>query len=286
VSKLHSAFRSTKLHASSTGAHIVLLPGWLGWANRQYAPVMSVLRGVGSVTGIDYTGPYFNSERIIRGVASGIAKKAARDEQVILLGSSLGAMVSLYVLEELTRSHRTDLVSAVLIDPPSGADSLKGVPTPLGPLAAKLGHLPLRFNKGPVNKFFQKAFCSGIKDDAPIEVPAGTRDKLAYRKQVQRECYEGQQGFSPTLSFGELAWMCRVGNDGTLARATTEANGQFTITHIACTGDNEVVLNPLAQDFYKKHLPSARFLENPTNHTDFSQMAPSWRQFLSEQVFV
>ena len=286
------SYSAITLHAARSGTHIVLLPGWLGWSKLQYAPFMSLFSSVGPVTGIDYDGPHFCADQIAKGVAKGVATKVRRGERVMLFGSSLGAMLSVFVLEQLILLNvDTSMVSAVLIDPPSGATSLKAVPNLPAPLVAKLEHLPTWLNGGFTNSFFQKAFCSGSAPDAPIPVPRNrAADADVYRAEVQQRCWEGQQGFTPTLSFGELAWMTRVGRDGSLARALRAINGKFSVTHVACTGspetgENAVVSNPLAQSFYRKHLADARLLVLDTNHTNYEEFAPKWRTFLRNEVF-
>ena len=286
------SYSAITLHAARSGTHIVLLPGWLGWSKLQYAPFMSLFSSVGPVTGIDYDGPHFCADQIAKGVAKGVATKVRRGERVMLFGSSLGAMLSVFVLEQLILLNvDTSMVSAVLIDPPSGATSLKAVPNLSAPLVAKLEHLPTWLNGGFTNSFFQKAFCSGSAPDAPIQVPRNrAADADVYRAEVQQRCWEGQQGFTPTLSFGELAWMTRVGRDGSLARALRAINGKFSVTHVACTGspetgENAVVSNPLAQSFYRKYLADARLLVLDTNHTNYEEFAPKWRTFLRNEVF-
>ena len=286
------SYSAITLHAARSGTHIVLLPGWLGWSKLQYAPFMSLFSSVGPVTGIDYDGPHFCADQIAKGVAKGVAAKVRRGERVMLFGSSMGAMLSVFVLEQLMLLNvDTSMVSAVLIDPPSGAMSLKAVPNLSAPVVAKLEHLPTWLNGGFTNSFFQKAFCSGSAPDAPIQVPRNrAADADAYRAEVQQRCWEGQQGFTPTLSFGELAWMTRVGRDGSLARALRAINGKFSVMHVACTGSpetgqNAVVSNPLAQSFYQKHLADARFLVLDTNHTNYEEFAPKWRRFLRDEVF-
>ena len=286
------SYSAINLHVASSGTHIVLLPGWLGWSKLQYAPLMPLFSSVGPVTGIDYEGPYFCADHIAKGVAKGVAAKVGRGERVMLFGSSLGAMLSVFILEQLMLLNvDTSMVSAVLIDPPSGATSLKAVPNLSAPVVAKLEHLPTWLNSGLANASFQKAFCGGVALDAPIQVPRNrAADADAYRAEVQQRCWEGQQGFTPTLSFGELAWMTRVGRDGSLVRALRAINGRFSVIHVACTGspetgENAVVLNPLAQSFYQKHLSGARFLVLDTNHTNYEEFAPKWRRFLRNEVF-
>ena len=244
---------------------------------------------LGPVDGVDYCGPYFRPREIIDGLAKAIVERTRSGQRVVLIGSSMGAMMIVFVLREAYRQGvEIGVISAVLIDPPSGAESLKSLPNITAPLVARMGRLPQWVNKGVLNSLFQKQFCHGIADDAPIEVPAERHaDAETYHEEVRMRCFIGQQGFAPTLAIGELAWMARVGRDGSLAAACDFIDGDFSITHVACTGDNEVVENPLAQEFYKKHLPSARFFENPTNHTNYEQAAPSWRKFLvSRRVLV
>lgn len=286
------SYSAIALPAAASGTCIVLLPGWLGWSKLQYAPFMSLLSSVGPVTGIDYEGPHFNADHIAKGVAKGVAAKVGRGERVMLFGSSLGAMLSVFVLEQLMLLRvDTSMVSAVLIDPPSGATSLKAVPNLSAPVVARLEHLPTWLNRGLANASFQKAFCSGSAPDSPIQVPRNrAADADVYRAEVLERCREGQQGFTPTLSFGELAWMTRVGRDGSLVRALQAISGKFGVTHVACTGsretgENAVVFNPLAQSFYQTYLLDARFLVLDTNHTNYEEFAPKWRRFLRNEVF-
>lgn len=283
------AFSVTTISDREGSMYVTVLPGVLAKSHWQYRQLRRLLKPLGTVDGIDYVGPYFEHNKIIEGVAKDVSEKVKSGQRVLLVGSSMGAVMIVFVLQALQRL-RVDsrMVSAVLIDPPSGAESLKAVPNGAAGIVAHLGRLPQWLvNHGPLNAAFQKMFCSGISADAPIEVPWDCqRGANAYRQGVRLRCFVGQQGFDPTLFFGQLAWMVRVGRNGSLAEACDAIDGKFSITHIACTGDNEVVENPLAQCFYLEYLASARFIKNPTNHTDYEQSAPSWLKFLEmERVF-
>ncbi|MFZ1258317.1 MAG: alpha/beta hydrolase [Candidatus Saccharimonas sp.] len=272
----------------------LVMPGWLGYAKSQYLPVLPALPE-GTVLGVDYTGTHFRPASIAESVANACIAKAMRNEPVVLVGSSLGAMVTVFTMEQMVglAPELRSRISAVLIDPPSGAESLKAVPSWATSLVPQLRRLPQWLNGPWGRRQFAKAFCQGLARNAIIELPPGKRtlqQAMEYNEDVRRQAREAQQGFTPTLAFSELAWMARVGRDGSLQRALQAIDGQFNITYLACigseqTGENEVVRHPLAGQFYRQYLPSARHLLHPTNHINYLEFAPTWCDFLSQVVF-
>lgn len=258
---------------------------------------MDIFKSIGSVDGVDAVGPWFRPGYLVAKLAAHVAK-LSKGGHVLLIGGSMGGPLAILAVARLFDDSLfrdgadwdSKNVSILLLDPPSGAESLKKLETAPAWVADLIGskgrRLPPRlFNRGPLNAEFQRRFCSGISDDVPIELPEGidpdSDEADQYREEVRQACYDGQQGFEPTLAIGELAWMCDEAAKDAVMHACARIDGRIHVTHLACTGDNEVIINPLAKSFYVYSLPNANFQEFDTNHLDFEQFAPSWRNCMT-----
>ncbi len=281
------------------GASVLLESGWEGRPDEQFNQVMDELEAKGKVYGVYRNGPWFHLRDNVILPAQFVAERSLHGK-VLMVGGSLGAMLTILQLYAMAgrdteafpgMEYIPENVSALIIDPPSGVESLKALeklPESVGRfIGNRMGHLrPGVWNRGPLNAAFQRALCTGIAADAPIELPAGmdpdSDEAERYRESVRRACFDGQQGYETTALLSELSWMCRDTTPQLMVDACLHVDRRVKVVHVACTHENEVVVHPTAQNFYKEYLPWARFGEFETNHLDIEQFAPSWRTFMRD----
>lgn len=282
--------REQYLAGSGHNTAMFVLPGWLGWSKGQHERLLPVLSRSANVFGLDYVGPRFDAASVIREVAETVNASVHHGWVVHLFGTSLGGIVAAMAVAKLgdrLSPTQFEQIHITMVDSPSGADSLKQLPAwATQPVLRWLTDPPAWLDSRPVDYAFQRAFCGGMPEDAPIEFPADA-DKAWYRTDALEAAWRGQQGFKPRLALSELAFMTGVGGlSGGLARACNTLYNRgiaARTTYIACMGDNQVVRQPLARDFYARHLRVARMVNVRTfDHADYLQSAPSWQRVLSE----
>ena len=270
------------------GQVLVCVPGWIGRGRdrvgspSQYRPLMDgeVFNDYGTVLAMDFVGPHAPSGDIEDAMIATLSALIKRHGPITVLASSYGAMMSLGAFSAI--EDRTRLI---LVDPPAGADSLvKLRQFKAGGLAKRIGVLPEWLNSGLPQWAFDKAFCPGLADSDPIDIPPSWEgDRAEYVARVRQDAFDGQQGFPLTLCAEQIGAMARAED---LDVASREADRLHDIVRVVCTVNNQVVDPAVADAFYGQHMPLAMRVEVPTNHCDYLQRPELWVKALSPLLAV
>lgn len=276
--------------ASVTGV-ATAIPGWLGWGSdkpgrpSQYRPLVygDSFESFERVDGVDFIGPHAPTSVVasdLRELLRGDGDPAVRR---VVVSSSYGAMMTIYslALEQLPIEH------VVLIDPPAGAESLVALKNfKATKLAKRIGKLSSWLNDDITQWFFTKAFCQGLADTDPIDVPTdevarGGLTPEGYVERVRQDAFDGQQGFPMTRCLEQIGAMARAAEDPVYLDACQKVDEQYRVTRIICTNNNQVVDPSISDPFYRQHLPNAQRVEVGRNHCDYVQFTQDWNAVLA-----
>lgn len=110
-----------------SGRLIVYLPGILADGDNSAESVINVWRRYGDVVTVSYTGDSFDAAGVVRIVAATIRNDRQHDN-VVLVGSSMGGMLALDVIDNLRRhGGLTKKIDIIFVDSPaSSRDMLAG----------------------------------------------------------------------------------------------------------------------------------------------------------------
>lgn len=260
------------------GPALVCIPGWIGRGRdqvgspSQYRPLMEggVFNDYGTVLAMDFVGPHAPSGDIEDAMIASFERLIELHGPVTVLASSYGAMMTIGAFAAIESRSRL-----ILVDPPAGAKSLvKLRQFKAGGLAKHIGVLPEWLNSGFPQWAFDKAFCPGLADSDPIDIPASWEgDRAEYVARVRQDAFDGQQGFPLTLCAEQIGAMARAED---LAEVAEEADRLHDIVRVVCTVNNQVVNPAVADPFYNRHMPRAMRVEVPTNHCDYLQRPELW----------
>lgn len=261
-----------------SGPVLVCIPGWIGRGRdrpgspSQYRPLRDggAFNRFKRVIAMDFIGAHAPSGQIEDDMVAAFSDLIKRHGPITVLASSYGAMMSLGAFSAI--EDRTRLI---LVDPPAGADSLvKLGQFKAGGLAKRIGVLPEWLNSGLPQWAFDRAFCPGLADSDPIDIPASWEgDRAEYVARVRQDAFDGQQGFPLTLCAEQIGAMARAED---LAEVAEEADRLHDIVRVVCTQSNQVVDPTVADAFYNRHMPRAKRVEVPTNHCDYLQKQELW----------
>lgn len=289
----------------SSGGVALLLPGWIGYGlgyPSQFAPLVQFGYTDGvlktrfrEVYSMNYRGSHREYPHIAIEIRDVIEQLSAANphERLTLLGVSYGAAELLYGLGQLDPKlfHNKRII---LIDPPGGEGSLVKLNSygRFGRRFAqtRLADLPEWLNTPLPRRIFNRLFCQGLADSDPIDVPRGVKNARRYIAEVRKNAFLGQQGFLPTLALEQIGVMANLHRDPAYLDACQHVHNQvptlsvalLKVTIVTCTQNNQVIVPAVTKALYRHLIPSADFVDFPTNHTDFLQRSEFWNGALGE----
>lgn len=276
------------------GPTAFVVPGWIGRGRdlagspSQYRPFFGgALAKFPTIKAIDFTAAGASGEMIAREMAHAFRAAVKDGQRLTILSASHGAQETIRALEFTFIDLR-----AILIDPPAGDKSLvKVAALHAENVAKKIGKFRPWTDGGFPQWAFNKAFCPGLSDSDPIEVPklVETQGAIAvadYIAQVRRDAFDGQQGFPLSLCAWQIGEMARAADDPTYLRAcrlVSKLYGQ-NVVRIVSTLNNQVVNPAISDPFYNYWMPNVQRVEALTNHFDAGQRSEFWNELIAQYV--
>lgn len=275
-----SPIRETVLSRNKGAGVTICLPGILARADGnsgQFWPIQAAMPG--TVIGLTDAGTRADMKAMVEKAVEVALRYVLSNEPARLFGASMGAMVAPFVTDQFTESELYN-VSAVLVDAPSGASTMKQAPNFTKPWMVE--HLPAV----GLPKFMQQpARLENITVPSPdlmYEVGGSMMSEEMWKERVVEMTRAGLQGHTLAMWGSQIAWMVRVGNDGTLAEACRSLS-QIPTTYLACTGDgNNVVAQPAAAQWWQQHVENLRMIDVPATHCGFLENVQEFRTALAQ----
>lgn len=271
-----SVHRFMRTRESRGGAGITAcIAGMQSGGAEQFAPVANLFPG--QVSAYSYCGKRFNPDKLIMSIVEDIEPHIG--EPIRIVGASMGGTVAPFVVERL-RGLYPDLDPAlfqiVLVDSPSGADSL------FTERARLLAH--------PLVLKFARRLPSWIK--APVIVPPESEFDVpeslitspdAYRQVGRQASVERLSGFPLSLFVDKVGWIIRVFDDGSQARACQSLDG-MDVTFIRCHSHVNSVNRKTVQHW--QDMVDLTLIEVQAAHCGFQQNQPTFDRLFREFAWI
>lgn len=242
----------------------------------QFLPLGSSLPGRGY--GVNDQTPRYDLDGLVTFVRSVLTHALPKDAERNLVGASMGGMQIPFIVEGLSPSQRRMLGKIVLVDAPTGAATMKEMPTQLAGLVESPLGAPIM---ALINQFMLKP-----PKDREIDLPSDWQERQlhdptfteqSWREQVKLRAMANMRGFSGRIYHNWTSWMIRVGRDGSLARAAHSLRG-LDVTYLACTSlGNGTVRQPDAYDWWEEHT-DAKVVEVDAVHCGFLQQQAKFEE--------
>lgn len=262
--------------------HVFLFPGVLARCEELFAPLQPVLARFDNdqISYVDYRGKAFRPEAIAAQLAGSIAEL---DGRILLIGASLGGDLIPFVVEQLKPADRRRC-KVVVIDAPAGADTLVQVPARAEKfLTSRWGWLASPLSK---IKLAPKASQITVPVSPMIEELTGREmSEDEWRLYVKRTARRNLGGHSARQWQQQLAWMMRIGNDGSLERACRSLSDVARVSYVECLQGDDVVVHATAIQRWRKWVgPKLNAAAVNGTHCGFLQNQPEFTGVLRSLV--
>lgn len=276
-----------------TTATTICLPGILARAEEQFRPLNPVFEESGAnLSFFDFDPARFNAEAEVRGIAGLVRSRHHGGAPVTLLCASLSGMLAPFVVRQLAADKPQDWLKVIIVDAPTGADTMCAVPT----WGTGIFNRDLKpsFENGRVAKLVMKQFSKGLPKDEFITTPdAVTRHQLAghevaesdWAQWVKDEAASALTGHRFLAWYEQIGWMIDVGKSGQLAGACAFLHG-LDVTYLACTAGNDVVEQMTAAKLWQTYVPTMTVDTVDASHCGFLQNQPECAQALRQLLIV
>jgi pimeloyl-ACP methyl ester carboxylesterase len=257
---------------------IYCLSGILQWPEDQFRPLLEVISKVGVFCPVHYRGDHFHLETTMESTVLDIFTSLNSGRRVTLIGASFGGMVIPWLLQRLRDGFGIDpsRVRVIIVDAPTGAETMKELPTWAAPLVSWLTQFRLspQINAG-LGAFVLSKMVKGPRSEN-IAVPEDVEDEAAYKQSVINEALTGLMGHKFTMYWSQLGWMSGRGG----RELPYHILDGIDATYVACIGPNETVRQPLAVDAWQAHVYS--IVEMDTAHCAFLEQKPAFVELFRE----
>lgn len=262
----------SRTHRSLGGPGVtVCLAGMQSHGFSQFAPIAHCLPG--EVRAYNARGRQFRPLSVINQAVVDLRDHVGQPIRVF--GTSMGGVMTPFLMRELRKEHDPALLEAIIVDAPSGLQSLVdyrafllGNRRVVGALSA----LP-SWITAPV--FIPPRSHVSIPPDMPT-----SRDN--YLWQFERSTVQRLSGFPISLWAQEIYWMIHVARNGTLARAC-ESHEDIWTTYIRCLLHNRAVRSCAAKDW--QGWINLTLLDVAATHSGFHQNSWEFIQLLQGEHF-
>jgi len=268
---------------------LIVLPGVLAHC-QQFARPLVLEDITENVVYLDYDDRNFNPALEIENIVHSIEAWHGEGLDVTLFGWSLGGDVVLFVIERLLRDHQDldEWFDAVVLDAPSGLETLKQVPgwlpeklivSPIGSVIFTLvGWIILLINRMgvglPKDEFITRPDARSMKHMSG----RNNFSNVEWKSWVKQEFKRSLRGHRVKPWRQQIQWMVKIVIDGSFDRALKACDGQH-IAYVACTKGNDVIEQPLAATRWVAAVYTIWTLE--ATHAGFLQMQPECKQTLT-----
>lgn len=266
---------------------VICLPGILARPDEQFGPILAELEAQGGrIHTYNYEGRRFNPEALVESAVELVRSYIRQGTPVALLGASMGGMVVPFIMERLNSfEHR--YVRVVIVDAPTGAETMAALPNWIAWLFPALR--PGVLTNLTIGKLIMRTMMVPPKRDMITFPDTATMSRLTEGACTTQEEYidwvietarHGLRGHLFSMWWSQLAWMIRVGRDGTL-REACESLVRTSATYVACTRGNDVVCQPQAADWWRSQA-HIDVIEVSGTHCGFLQDQPVFARVLGE----
>ncbi len=262
----------SRTHRSLGGPGVtVCLAGMQSHGFSQFAPIAHCLPG--EVRAYNARGRQFCPNAIINQVVADVRDRVG--EPIRVFGTSMGGVMTPFLMRELRKEHDPALLEAIIVDAPSGLQSL------VSNKAFLLG------DRRVVGAF--SILPSWIS--APVIIPPRKHVSIPpdmptsrdnYLWQFERLAFQRLSGFPISLWAQEIYWMIKVARNGTLARACESHDGIWT-TYIRCLLHN-ISVKPCAARDWQSWI-DLTLLDVSATHSGFHQNSWEFTQLLQSDYF-
>lgn len=268
---------------------LVALPGVLARPDDHFLGIRPALERPGRHLHLHEFGKHFDVNAEAGQLADEFAPK--RGERLTVVAISCGANFAPFFLQKM-RPEQRRRTKVVLIDPPAGADTLKGLPGPAVPLL-RLWSPPESFD----GSWFGRKFMDGVESDrvdpAYIDMPSPElRERIAGRPVSEEEWPDyvdemSIQGISGHSGY-QMLWMTKFMEKAPRTGVMWDAAQSMVnmdVTLVACMSPGNVVIKqPLAANRWKRMLPSIKVVEADLVHPGALQYAAGFNAVLNELI--
>ncbi|MGB4762560.1 MAG: alpha/beta hydrolase family protein [Candidatus Saccharimonas sp.] len=272
----------TELAAPDHDDTVIVLPVLLASAAQYHRAMLDTLARHGRVVAFDRSRDQPTDWSLFLSELVQYIGQIPLSRRVTLVGSSMGGMQVPFVVAWLLSrfgQRQLDRLHVIVVDPPSGVDSMIGAKNSKrvgAMLTSPLGHVvrPLSWVKiGPRDEFIE------IPSTEVMTSLAGeSMQPQEWREWVKVTSVDTLRGSSSSTWLADLRWMVTVGRDGSLLRTCGLLERVASATYIACMGPgNDVVLQPHAAEVWQDTVPSLVVRELPTVHPGYLQQVMTFR---------
>lgn len=257
------------------------LPGILARSRNKFGPVAHLLRGI--VTGFDDVGTNHNQDVWMQQVGKDLYLDLHRGQKIDLVGESMGGMKIPFLVDSLSPADRARLGKIIIVDAPTGAETMKALPNWFAPALAS--GLVAWGMAGRIGDALVAKMTDPPKLDEITTPDRQTAEMIMQRygsihtydewsEFVAEESIRGLSGFSGRMWQSWLAWMIQVGRDHSLEKACMSLAG-LDVTYVACVHPgNSVVAQPSAANWWRTRVPGIKEHAVSATHSGFLQNQP------------
>lgn len=265
----------------------IVLPGIQSYALGQALGLKPVLvTKYQVVVGYDYNTGDFDPKQIALEVADEIGYWQIANAPITLIGFSIGAPLSVLVVDTLRR-RGVDIngLSVIMVDPPFGAATMKGVPSVIKPVAHSLfGLLSKVTSSGATMDSQAKAAADDkfaepcIQDAEAMFDGAPSVTGQAYFNLARAADLTNQKSHSLRTWFGQLAWLT-----GSATKVPYGALRGVTVDAItADSRHNTVVDTNVSMDRWRAKVDFRRVLNADAEHCATLRHQPEYAARFTE----
>lgn len=271
--KVHRFMRT---HASRGGPGVTAcIAGMQSGGGQQFAPVAHLFPG--KVSAYSYCNRQFDADALIMSVVEDLEPHIG--EPIRIVGASMGGAVAPFVVERL-RGLYPDidpaLLQVVLVDAPSGADSLFTERARLlaHPAVVRIARWLPRWIQAPVI----------VPPESEFEVPEDLlTSPEAYRRVARNASIERLSGFPLSLFVDKVGWIMRVYEDGSQARACRSLDG-LDVTFIRCHSRVNSVNRKTVDNWCR--MADFTLIDVNAAHCGFQQNQPTFDRLFREFAWI
>lgn len=268
ISKHKSDVALRTQQGAETGTLIIYLPGILAGGEDSSQSLIETWLDHGDVLTVSYTGGRFDAEDVVNTVVWSLKTAPKSYLQFVFVGSSMGGLLALDVIDRLRRDRSSVVAysNLILIDSPSGSRDMMAGGNIAAPLM-RLMPLPWLFN-GIGGWLMSKMFMP--PKDENIEGP-----KEGFAK-IKSRALEMMGKFPFAVWRDQLAYMAAHSSP-----KAADFQGLRRIVYMRCDRNNETVRSQAAET-WKRAAPELQVVGVDSTHCGFIERPSVWNRHFKE----
>ena len=282
--------RGAQFGARTAQRDLFVLPGLLGYGDKQIEPLRETLVSLGySIIPISYVESDWKPQLIALEAVTLVRQSIRSGRQPTLFGVSLGGVLAALISDRLTLEERPQL-AVVPVDSPSGADTpvaMSKAPRTIGTVfgSGAYGVLNGKAGNGILGKMMQPPKRQFVEVPERIQNEA---DREAYIDSVINQARAGLSGHTWKTWGGQLGWLSSKEQPRLASLASVQRVLYFQCRPLdeqdPATPNNNVVVQPLAAERWAEQIPGMTVVTVPTDHCGFLEASATWNRVIREHL--